>query len=396
MLRPQFRMNTQNAQVIDLRCKVLAAAGASADVAAELLRYNANHFTLSEVTAPIPDEAFVAVWTQYRNEVRDAGSIEVLAQYLPQFRFPVQLGMSAQPAYIAAVRRGSVSESEPPTCSLQLRAPERCRIVIHRTPAGHLPAIIAEHRDDFVSLVQALAGRNEPDPIPPSMGALIVSGYNNWHRIALHKREFLSANPDPAGWIQRFDEIRGQPDLYKDRFLLLSTGPYSNVPASELGLDDEDWQRLSLTIRLEHEGAHYFTRRVFGSMQNNLLDELIADCCGIRAAFGRIRANVLLRFFGLESYPAYRDSGRLDNYRGNPRLSEDAFRVLRYLTWSAASNLEAFEEAVDLSRGVRGNLELLSTLSNLTVEEIAAPEAIALLRARHREVVVQMSLASTT
>ena len=137
-----------------------------------------------------------------------------------------------------------------------------------------------------------------------------------------------SANAQQS-WPEEFQRIKAQKELYQDRFIILSTGPYSNVHAGEIGLDPEDWLKLSLVIRREHECAHYFTRRVFSSMRNSLLDEIIADYCGITAAVGRFRADWLLRFFGLESFPHYREGGRLQNYRGTPALSDPAFVVLQ-------------------------------------------------------------------
>lgn len=74
------------------------------------------------------------------------------------------------------------------------------------------------------------------------------------------------------------------------RFIILSDGFYSAVQASELGLSSEEWKEASLIIRREHEYAHYFTRRVFSSMRNNMLDELIADYMGITQAMGTYRA----------------------------------------------------------------------------------------------------------
>ena len=91
------------------------------------------------------------------------------------------------------------------------------------------------------------------------------------------------------------------------------------MPAADLGLAEAEWREMSLVIRREHECAHYFTRRLFGSMRNNLLDELIADYAGLVAATGRFRADWFLRFIGLEEFPRYRPGGRLDLYRGSRR-----------------------------------------------------------------------------
>ncbi len=78
-------------------------------------------------------------------------------------------------------------------------------------------------------------------------------------------------------------------------------------------------------------------------MQNNLLDELIADYQGIVAAVGHYRADWFLRFVGLESFPNYREDGRLQNYRGQPPLSNQAFKILQALVVAAAQNLEQFD-----------------------------------------------------
>jgi hypothetical protein len=143
-----------------------------------------------------------------------------------------------------------------------------------------------------------------------------------------------------------------------------------------MGLSEPEWQRLSLVIRLEHECTHYFTRRLFNSMRNNLLDELIADYKGIVAATGHYRADWFLRFLGLESFPHYREGGRLQNYRGQPPLSDGAFKILQVLVKAAAENLERFEaEHTDELRETSFQPLMLMGLTYLTLEELASQEA---------------------
>jgi hypothetical protein len=143
-----------------------------------------------------------------------------------------------------------------------------------------------------------------------------------------------------------------------------------------MGLKEPEWQRLSLTIRLEHECTHYFTRRLFDSMRNNMLDELIADYRGIVAATGYYRADWFLRFLGLESFPHYREGGRLQNYRGQPPLSDGAFKILQALAIAAAENLERFDaEYADKLRDSNIQPLMLMGLTYLTLEELASLEA---------------------
>jgi hypothetical protein len=122
---------------------------------------------------------------------------------------------------------------------------------------------------------------------------------------------------------------------------------------------------MSLVIRREHECAHYFTRRLFGSMRNNLLDELIADYAGITAAAGRFRADWCLRFLG----------ARLEIYRGNPPLSAGAFQILPALLKAAAENLERFAEGFPEGDGIEEKAARITALASLRLEDLAGPDA---------------------
>ena len=365
------------------RGRILGSLGATPSETEELLQYNQNCFDRSQVQQlswPLPDEEFVAAWQIYSAAVEEAGTIEALFPYLVQLRFPVQAGISNTPDYLAATRSGADTTAMGDAIGLKLRAPERCRLTIHATAAGRIPLLIAEVREDFEALVQALTKRNEPVSIPPSMGACIVAGYNNWHRLSLLRREWESASLPGTSWQEAFAVMRAQKHLYQDRFIILSSQEYSGVPAASVGLADEEWRHASVIIRREHECAHYFTRRVFSSMRNNLLDEVIADYFGITSVLPRFRAEWLLHFLGLENFPAYRQGGRLQNYRGEPALSDGAFAVLQALVVKAARNLEKFDErnASQLS-GPEGRLRAMLALSCMTLEELASDEAQELL-----------------
>jgi hypothetical protein len=217
-------------------------------------------------------------------------------------------------------------------------------------------------RPEFVALVRALTHRNEPKPVPDSQGAIMIAGYNNWSRV----RELR----------QRGEELRRE--LYQDRFILLSDGPYSAVPAADLGLADETWRELSLVLRRDHECTHYLTRRIFGSMRNNLHDELLADYAGITAAVGRFHAAWFLRFLGLENFPAYRAGGRLDLYRGDPPLSDGAFRQLHAMIQEVAGAVERFD--ADRPDDPRERTLAMLALAVLGLEELAGPEGEERLR----------------
>ena len=368
----------------NLRVRTLESFRAGAAVRDELLEYNKNVFDRSALPSPLklplPDEPFVAAWEEYAAEARRRGTLPTLKEKLVQLRFPIQEGISETESYRAATRRGIGPEIEDGD-GITLRRPELFEIVIHPTPAGKIPLLVIGDRQDFATILRALARRNEPAPIPASQGALMAAGYNNWDRIRKLKHEWEQRNPEQAasdtGWNEEFKRIIPQKPLYQDRFIFLSGGPYSGIPADQMGMEEDEWRTTSLTIRREHECAHYFTRRMFSSMRNNVLDELIADYMGIVAAAGSYRADWFLRFIGLEAFPEWRQGSRLEIYRGE--LSGQAFSILQHLVKSAAENVETFDrEHPEMRASAERGLPIL-VLSEFTLEELASTASQELL-----------------
>ena len=116
-------------------------------------------------------------------------------------------------------------------------------------------------------------------------------------------------------------------------------------------------------------------------MRNNIIDELIADYEGIIAACGRYRSDWFLRFVGLENFPDYREGGRLQNYRGDPPLSDGAFKILQVLVMKAAENIEYFDTRHrEKFQTLQARAIFLMALTFLTLEELASKDAISLLR----------------
>ncbi|HEX9944650.1 MAG TPA: hypothetical protein VGG03_21785 [Thermoanaerobaculia bacterium] len=372
-----------------IQAEILARLGASPAEAQELLAYNENVFDLQaltpEVRFPLPDEPFVAFWEPLVAASRERGAFAVLREHLPQLRFPIDAGIGESEPYRAATRRGAPVETIPEATGLALEHPEAIELDLYASPAGRIPLLIARRRPEFVALIQALTRKNEPEPVSAAQGALMVSGYNNWSRIGELRRTWEAREPSErqaTTWAEEFRRIQAQRDLYQDRFILLSDGPYSAVPAADLRLEEGEWREISLAIRRDHECAHYFTRRLFGSMRNNVLDELIADYAGLVAAIGRFHAGWFLRFMGLEEFSRYRAGARLDLYRGKPPLSDGAFRILQALLKAAAENLERFDAREPVGKTPAERALRIAALASLRLEELASPEAVdALTRA---------------
>ncbi len=372
----------------DRRSDVLTWLGATPHEKEELLAYNKNVFDHEQLRAylemPFLDEAFVSAWEDYASEAKDIGVFNALKKRLVQLCFPIQEGISQAEFYREVTRKGVSPADIAQATGLILKHPEGLQLVLHQTPAGRVPLIITSEREDFVSLIQALAKRNEPSPVPDPMGAVIIAGYNNWDRIRTYRKKWEAENPSDCSqqkWKKEFKRIIPQKELYQDRFIILSNGPYSAVSAREMGFSEDKWKRLSVIIRREHECTHYFTRRLFTSMQNRLIDELMADYMGIVAATGRYRADWFLRFIGLENFPEYREGGRLENYRGDPPLSDGSFKILQVLAKNAAENLERFDQQYQEERQtLQERAIILIALTCLALEELASKEAVSLLQ----------------
>jgi len=370
-----------------IRPEILARYGATPSEIEELLAYNENVFLSLELdslpTFPLSPEPHLETWETYLSEAEREGVFATLRSQLAQLQFPILPGISETENYRLATRKGYLTAAMPEATGLVLQQPEKLQLILHESLAGKIPVLSAGCREDFITLVQALLKRNEPVPIPNSMGAVMVAGYNNWDRVRTYRTQWESQQlqlPTEAAWQAEFKQLIPQKQRYQDRFIVLSPGGYSGVTASDMGMSESEWLQMSLTIRLEHESTHYFTRRLLGSMRNNLMDELIADYCGIVAANdGNYRADWFLRFLGLKAYPEYRQGGRMENYRGEAPLSAGAFQVLQGLVKDAAENLEQLhinhaDELLDtFNQG-----KFLIALTRLTLEELANTQSLVL------------------
>ncbi len=367
------------------RAAALSGHGASASILAELLAYGATAFDEQALRAPpdlpLPDEPFVGAWAEYLDDAQRGGVLASLRRRLVQLRFPIRAGMSEREDYRRATLRGQLDDTSDD--DLQLARPDDLQLFLHPTPAGRIPVLVAGCRADFVSLIQALTRRNEPAPIPESMGACIVGGYNNWDRVRRLRDDWQASGPadaSDAGWSRAFSALLPRKELYQDRFIVVSTGTYSATPAEEVGVAAERWESLSATIRLEHECTHYFTRRLFGSMRNTLFDELCADYGGIVAATGAFQPDWFLRFVGLEHPSRYRAGGRLENYRGTPALSDGAFELLQQLVRAATAQLAQFDR-VRRARGPLDTSHAIIGLARVGLEPLASDDGWLLLDA---------------
>ena len=260
------------------RAAVLRRFGARDDDLDALLDYTDNPF---DPTSPLlaADEPHVVDWRRYAEQAKARGGASALAGVVPQVRFPIGRDVAATDAYFRATRLGDSTTSGPAPPFLG-----KVEIDLHPTPAGRLPYVAFEQRDDFVRAVRSVLHRNAPEPVPSTMGAVLVSGFNNWDRVDRYRARWLAEGGNPSCWPLVFADMRARPELYQDRFALVSRGPYGGLDSGLEGLSSHEWESTSLALRLHHEAAHYYCRRVLGAMRSNLLDEWIAESYAVVSA----------------------------------------------------------------------------------------------------------------
>ena len=356
-----------------------------ATVITELLAYTKNKFNL-EKEAPFvaQDEAYISAWNRYYEESLDTSVFGTLQSYLSQFQFPIKEGISTSPEYRDATLKGKLTENTKIAPGLLLNNPDGLVLKIHKSNAGLIPVLIVPDDEDFDAIIQALSHKNEPVAIPKTMGAALLMELNNWDRIHTLKKAWLVANP-LGNWNLEFKEnILPKAALYKDKLIVLSTKPYSGVKASSLGLDNRDWLRRSLDIRLEHECVHLFTLKYFGKAANNLHDELIADYIGIRKTLGFFDSAWLLHFMGLENYPNYRDGARLENYLETASISIAAFKILQRIVKNAIDTLVKFDQELNISSSEQEDAKRIATLCSVDLITMASPQGLKKLLSVHK------------
>ncbi|HAG69619.1 MAG TPA: hypothetical protein DCL38_06570 [Lachnospiraceae bacterium] len=248
---------------------------------------------------------------------------------------------------------------------------DRDRMSFEETPAGSVRVITLYNRRDFETFLQIMAERCKRTEIPASQGASYLGGVINWRRIEAHEREFYrkeleKGNTEPD-WDSEFERFTSDGNNFKDALIILSVGPYSGVSADRAGLPYEEWIERSDVIRRYHECTHFICRRLFPEDKDPVWDEVVADCTGVYAAFGRLLPEMVELFLGIgtkDGRPCY-TGGRLENYLDG--IKEGA--------WPGAVNSDAGEmpaqERLDLL-SVRIH-EILKEFEVISGEEPGVP-----------------------
>lgn len=338
----------------------------------ELLTYTQNKFIQKKTTAHTLSETFINAWESYEDEAQKEGAFETLKKYLVQLQFPVKEGISQTEDYKNVTLKGKQKTTK--EC-LELQQPDQLSLTLYKNPmVGKIPVIITPDVDDFTTIICALGNKNEPQEFPKSMGALCINGLNNWDRLHKLKSEWLQKNPF-GNWNEAFKKhVLPKPFLFKDKIIVLSQKGYSGIQSDEVNMTDDAWKKASLIIRREHECAHVFTLQYYGSMANNMHDEIVADYAGITKVLGQFNKQWFLRFLGLENYPNYRNGGRLQNYQSPIQLSEEAFKGLQVLMYNISDTIEKFDTALGSIKTDQEHLHRIKSIYEVDMITLASTQ----------------------
>lgn len=249
-----------------------------------------------------------------------------LAQIYPQlYLVPGEPG--AEEAYKEIVLGGEQAESD--SLSHFIMNDADCLELVD-TPAGSVRVVTLHERRDFEMFLWIMANKCVPYDVPATQGASTLLGLINWQKIREHQIEWIleqkaQGESDPD-WGEEFDRFTADRKNFTDILIVLSTGPYSNVSASAVGMSETEWLEKSYIIRKYHECTHFFCRTKYPEQISPVWDEIVADAAGIIAALGRYDAEIEETFFGIQE--GHYSGGRLENYvEDKEGLDELAGRV---------------------------------------------------------------------
>jgi hypothetical protein len=349
------------------------------DLSEELKTYLSNNFKSKKTIPTFESETGIKYWEDFAGKITaDKLVFNELKKCYPQLNFPIETGIENKEEYKDLVLRGK-TENINLHFSLKLNDCKNITLRIRESIAGKIPIITVPDKEDFTTILQSLLYKNNPKHIPQSMGAILINGLINWQKIAVLKSDWLATHT-AENWSKEFYlNILPNDSLYKVKLIIISTKPYSNVPAKQLGLNENLWLSYSISIREEHECIHLYTLKKFGVASNNLHDELIADYIGIVKTIGHYNKSWMLLFMGLENYPEYRQGARLENYIADNKLSKEDFKQLVKIIKMAIENISIFDESVGKLQSNTDQMFRIDALCETSLEELSSANGASLL-----------------
>ena len=198
------------------------------------------------------------------------------------------------------------------------------------TPAGPVEVLFLKKRADFETFLQIIGHKSQPDPIARTVGAITYRGLADWKAVADTRERYVAGGGED--WGSEFARLAKVPGAFRAEIIVISEGPYSNVPAEDTPYGEDEWLPISREIRLYHECAHVVCRRTMPDDILPVWDEITADVTGLLFATGRYDTQLAACFLGVGGSGF--TGGRLSEYLDDEqkvRIDEIAVEVFEAL-----------------------------------------------------------------
>lgn len=276
-------------------------------------------------------------------------ALQALAHRFPQLYIAPAEGV--QDVYRAAAGRGVVPEGAS-LDHFEGSPLDELREV--DTPAGPIEVLLLGRRSDFETFLQIIGHKSNPDPIARTVGAITYRGLADWGKVADAREAYLASGGDD--WGAEFRRLAKEPGAFRSEIIVISEGPYSNVPADETPYAPDEWLRVSREIRLHHECAHVVCRRTMPDDVLPVWDEVTADVVGLLFATRGYDAALAARFLGVTGSGFV--GGRLEEYLSEEQLARiddvaiEVFDACTKISLTCAADMPQapFEFLLDLKR----------------------------------------------
>ncbi len=240
--------------------------------------------------------------------------IEKMAYRYNQLYLTPEKGISETGTYYDIVHNGKT----PPEIiqkihdnNLGFTCSDKDKLICEITPAGKIEIIFFAEQSDFDRFIQIMAFKGEPAPISPQTESVEITGITNWRKIENHMNDYIISGGDYLSWKEELKRFTDNKKNYQDSVIIIKDCDYCGITAKEAGFSEEEWNDISLKIRIYNACTRYTFRHMYKRKTNIIWDEAVADCIGLLFALNKYDTGLAKKFFGI-SKKGYSGKGKLE------------------------------------------------------------------------------------
>lgn len=256
--------------------------------------------------------------------------MQEMAYRYNQLYLTPEKGISGTGVYSDIVRYGKV----PPEVNEKIKneglsgfiGSENDRLFSEITPAGKIDIVYLQERSDFERFLQIMVYSGEPAAVASKIESAEILGVTNWRKIEDHMNSYLEKGGDTVSWRDELRKFTNDKKNFQDSIILIGSGGYCGLSASEAGFDELIWESVSLKVKTFSSCARFIMRRLFSDYKNIIWEEMLSDCIGLLFTFNKYDVSLAKKFFGV-SKKGYDKRGKLISFCGDCGCSIDEYAV---------------------------------------------------------------------